>query len=357
MLLSHGRVKRPGFTLVELLVVIAIIAVLIGLLLPAVQKVREAANRSRCQNNLKQWGLALHNHYDSRQVLPPMGGGGSNTTRATDGSGGTLSGFIPLLPYAEQDNLWQTLQTVWTTGTPPVPWDSNTTPAYKADLPLFRCPSSPQSKITYPTAGGIGFRNYRFCMGDSIASTIGSGFLSDTRGMFGTYSRVRIADVLDGLSNTITMSERDSGTGAINGTVRDKLGRTAKSVAGLAGNPSLCAATASGNQYLTTQAVVNWPAGMLWPAGMPYYAGFNTVLPPNSASCSGGADDEFPGVYSATSQHPGGVNCVMGDGSVRFVNDNINAGNSAAAEVSSGASPYGVWGALGTKAGGESVSE
>ena len=114
---------RSGFTLVELLVVIAIIAVLIGLLLPAVQKVREAANRATCQNNIKQLGLAVHNHHDTHNAFPK----GTLNGKAGPLAAPRITYMIALYPYLEQENTYRRWDPSVTVGTPDsyggvIPW-------------------------------------------------------------------------------------------------------------------------------------------------------------------------------------------------------------------------------------------
>ena len=166
--------KKRGFTLIELLVVIAIIAILIALLLPAVQQAREAARRSACKNNLKQFGLGLANYHDVHNYLPPMRGGTGGT------AGGSqlemLSGVVFMLPFMDQDPLWQNIvnfgggvqQGGDQGGSPYV----NTFPHPPGEIETFLCPSS--SVPTRHLASGSGQRTYCFSTADTVSGNFTS---------------------------------------------------------------------------------------------------------------------------------------------------------------------------------------
>ena len=341
--------SRMAFTLIELLVVIAIIAILIGLLLPAVQKVREAANRMKCSNSLKQLGLAMHSYHDSQKSLPPAMGGPAT-------SQGRLSTFVFLAPYYEGDNLVKLIFSPATYGatsytTPPPPWDANFDPwGFNYQLKMLHCASDiPQ----YDMRGGrtikIASTNYMSCWGDVITGTqLNSAYKK--RGVFGVNSATKLEDISDGTSNTLVVSER-----VFRVTPTSILGNIASNLgAGLAANPTLCMLTAnqSPGQYNPGVTLDGYYGGTRWNDGMTQFTGFTTVIPPNRPSCMAGGSNTY-GIFTAQSLHTGGVNGLFGDGGVRFISQNINAGNQGAAENILGPSPYGVWGALGTMAGGE----
>lgn len=372
------RIRRSGFTLIELLVVIAIIGVLVALLLPAVQQAREAARRTQCKNNLKQLGLALHNYHDAYGKFPYFAGGTKKGKPSTSGNWDRQSGLVQLLPYADQANLYNLMAAggmIDGTGPwlpmGPSPW-IGAYPPYQTKLAVLLCPSEAGQGGSGINDGfdfsKFGRTNYAFCLGDTGQNVNQWDAGRQVRGMFFFQSGLGVRDCTDGTSNTIMMGEIGISNG--DGTLTDIVGQVAdgvfqgdKGVPWAVTNPSACLAQVSGRQYIPT-ANVHSLRGNRWADGCVSSTGFQTILPPNSPSCDESGWDAGSGVYSAGSRHTGGVNVVMGDGSVRFVSQNINTGNVNSPDVYSagttsvgGQSPYGIWGGLGTRASSEVVGE
>ncbi|MEK6261316.1 MAG: DUF1559 domain-containing protein [Planctomycetota bacterium] len=368
--------RRRGFTLIELLVVIAIIAVLIALLLPAVQQARESARRTQCKNNLKQVGLALHNYHDVYGVFVYRKGGstpGVPNAARFDGNYERRSGIVALLPYLDQSALFQTIDQGDPTMVNPIPpggpapwfaWSGWTLRAQ-----VLRCPSDPAILIvggtnTIPAYGRTsGNNNYAFSMGDIVN---GNRDATQSNGLFCLRTCYGLRDIPDGASNTIALSERwcvnpNFGlNGKANPDIREG---TLTSIAAITTNPGACLAAAaaitSGTRY-TTWSAVKGRFSSLWPDGQAEINGFTTILSPNSPSCIDNADGNADGpstVLSASSHHTGGVHVLLADGAVRFVSNNIDTGNLGVANTLGGTSPYGVWGALGTRIGGDKVGD
>ena len=360
--MSRSRVQ--GFTLVELLVVITIIGILIALLLPAVQAAREAARRSQCVNNLKQLGLAHHNYESTYKVFVYRKGGTSGG--CVSGCGpcasncGRLSGFVPLLPFYEQKPLYDQIQAGNVAGGvfPGGPAGWNSWSVWNRAPGVLQCPSDPTAFNTTTTR----INNYAFCAGDQYIGIAGNASL---RGIFGNGGTcVTVAEIRDGTSNTIMMSERCKGNMGITAVaanqVETKLG-TAVGQGGILTAPNACYAVASG-QYFAAGTQVKVRFGTLWTDGQPERCGFNTILPPNAPGCTDDANVNADSGYNPSgllappsSRHPGGVNCLFADGSVRFISETIDTGNLGVPQPSTGMSMYGVWGRLGSKMGGESV--
>jgi prepilin-type N-terminal cleavage/methylation domain-containing protein/prepilin-type processing-associated H-X9-DG protein len=289
--------RRSGFTLIELLVVIAIIAILIGLLLPAVQKVREAAARMQCQNHMKQVGLALHNYHDTMGHFPagqPLGYSASNwyTVNAAPRDFNRSNWAGQILPYIEQAALYQQLETFLQAPTT----HTLNGPFARTVINTLVCPSDPNG----PKMSSQGFHiSYLVCHGSSFATPSTDPRGLALNGIFFGESRVRMSGIPDGTSNTLMLSEILQGSDANAGghDVRGRMWNT------------IHAGTTLSTIYPPNSTVGDNVQG---------YCGALPQVP-----C--GAQSQLNAFVIARSRHTGGVNASMADGSVRFVSNSVNA--------------------------------
>jgi len=323
-----------AFTLVELLVVIAIIGILVGLLLPAVQAAREAARRMSCSNNLKQMGLALHNYHDTFGKFAPAG------TYRKDVPTGAWSVQARLLPQLEQANLQQLID-----------WRFDYTSqgnVSRTRVPTYVCPSEIKDEIRLdPKPTDAAFAHYPL----SYTASMGEWFIFNPQngaggsGVFAPNGRTNFASVTDGTSNTIAFSEVKAWTPYL----RDSGNPTALNLP----TPILPnEVTGYGGSFKADSGHTEWVDARI------HQTGFTTTFAPNTRVpfVSGGKtyDIDFNSsregisltavTYAAVtsrSYHSGGVNVGLADGSVRFTSQSIELR---------------IWRALGTRAGGEVVS-
>ena len=335
---SPVRVRR-GFTLIELLVVIAIIAVLIALLLPAVQAAREAARRLQCVNNLKQLGLGIHNYESSHGVLPPQ--------QVLSFAGSTVSwksqwGVTSrLAPYFEQGAMYNAINYTLKTTAP-----DNAT-VVSLPLKILLCPSEVNPQAYATTSGGVtttfGVSTYGWCEGDWYI--YGGVWGAPSRSAFGTNLSRGFAAFSDGLSQSLLAAEVKTLTPVYHDCAGMPAAMTTPAI--VPDPPAvLSALTASASSCRTAVGHSHWCNGDS------FYDGFSTALPPNTKSLialvdsdltSNDEDDGGPtyGAVTSRSYHPGGVNVLLGDGSVRFVKNSID---------------WRTWRALGTIGSGEVIS-
>lgn len=332
--------KRRAFTLIELLVVIAIIAILIALLLPAVQQAREAARRTQCKNNLKQLGLALHNYESTYTTFPPNLVPGGNF-RYSAGNWGVLA---YLSPFLDQSNVYNSMNLNAPTYAATAPYhiaDPKNAIAAALIVPVFLCPSDKAQSL----GGGYGVNalgpaNYCGNQGNGIY-TDGSGNPANgspynSNGVAFANSRIRIAAITDGTSNTACMSESILGEPGTSSPQKN-YGYLTTYQSSL--DDASCAAPGAWN-------IAN-PRQFLWYSGEIRNTSYNHYYTPNSENfdCITNASSlgyTAIGWKTARSMHVGGVHLLLCDGSGRFISDRIDVN---------------VWRALGTRAGGEVIGE
>jgi prepilin-type N-terminal cleavage/methylation domain-containing protein/prepilin-type processing-associated H-X9-DG protein len=335
-----ARRFRNGFTLIELLVSIGIIAILVALLLPAVQQARESARRAACRNHLKQLGLALHNYHDTHRVFPYRSGGPVQASER-------WSGFVSLLPFLEQAPLSESFRQAINDPALPnlypwIEWSVGDVIPTAVNVEVLQCPSDIQRGSLFGRAGN----NYAFVSGDHWGSILST----NPRGIFGRISAVRMAGIRDGTSQTLMLTE------VIRPVADYRLGDVARMVP--VSVPSDCPNLVwNGTRYHDGQ-YMTWEdakMGYRWADGAGTFTGVTTILPPNGPSCLLTDDDWDVGILTPASRHPGGVNALLADGSVRFISENIDTGNLSLPPVTTGPSPYGVWGAMGTRNAGDTA--
>lgn len=312
--------RHAGFTLIELLVVIAIIAILVGLLLPAVQQAREAARRTQCKNNLKQLGLAMQNYHGVYKAFPP--GYRFIAGSTTDTIGGPT---VSLLPYFDKANIAAKID-------PKIPWFMQSSQIARTSIPIFQCPSDtansqmsiPQlNALGLPVGDTFGISSYAYSMGydDAVCFARGNGAkkVNGNVGVFFPHSRTKFRDILDGTSNTIAAGEAASGYDVCHGVgCTDPLSGWTAGHAWLIDGTNKEHFLALGLQYAgglaSTVERINKPVAT--------DAYFHAISAPydNRPSWRGGPH----WATNFRSFHTGGANFVLCDGSVRFIDENIS---------------------------------
>lgn len=338
---------RRGFTIIEMGASWVVVAILAALILPGVQSVRESARRSQCQDHLHTLAIAVHNYESAHRVLPPgsCDGWGMNPDSR-------YSWAVFLLPFLDQAPLYEEFhRRAGSSQTRSELPDPATRQAYwNVDVPLYLCPSDPQPAQRDHAPALL---SYKASVGDLLKDNN-----NETRGLFGFRSRVRFSEVTDGTSNTLMFGEMVIGSNQPRqipgGVAVDVTGNSPSACRSLVDAPPRGQPTLRGNVRDATVYV----GGRAWD-GRAYYAFFSSVIPPNGPTCQSSHTDTSWGHLTASSRHPGGSQTVIADGRVTFMSEGIDAGD-ASADSPDGArpktpSPFGVWGGMGTRSGGELI--
>jgi prepilin-type N-terminal cleavage/methylation domain-containing protein/prepilin-type processing-associated H-X9-DG protein len=359
------RSVRRGFTLIELLVVIAIIAVLIGLLLPAIQKVREAANRMKCQNNLKQIALAAHNYASALNTLPPREGFVTVGGKLYSNNATTQ---VLLMPYVEQDNkynlfnlnylTWNDTDVVTGKYTKNAVGQGINLAARMQDISFFLCPTDPSSTVrgaNQDNTSDLSYPEGRLNYMGSVGTTSTLDSTSGLRGIFAGNSSqgVNFGAISDGTSNTALFAEVMRTTDTWPHTSGQRTNTCIILDSSVAQGPDTDAraipSCATGSPWTSTISYT----GLEFDRYLYGMSTYNHTLPPNWIKNKlSGTQAATTGRYNcgdtnivhfhvaASSYHTGGVNVAFADGSVHFISDSVD---------------FAVWQALGSMAGGEVV--
>ena len=398
-----GSLGRPAFTLVELLVVIAIIGMLVALLLPAVQAAREAARRMQCGNHIRQHAVALESYHNTHSEFP-AGWRQTKLQRDTNNNRhNDISGITMLLPYMEQSAVWELV--TWRPNREP--WSNANNPSgndvspYITAIPTFRCPSdgAKYADRHQPT-------NYRMNRGDLPTNVDWNGSDRSHRGLFGSgdHGAFTFASISDGASNTMAFAEgvvvSPSNRNQVVGGIAMNIETAPDQQSGMRVRPIDWLAVRGANKMFRTNpetilpnndaydnnhAMLSRGLGRRWGDSRNPFTGVWTILPPNSPAVCRGADagtnPEGWTIVPPSSHHPGGASTIAADSSYRFVTDSVDTSASppprkdnitltglslAHGEIQgvnndgdvrqySGLSPYGVWGAYGSKSGNETT--
>lgn len=350
--------SRAALTLIEVLTLLVVLVLLAALFMPSVRTAREAARRMQCSNNLKQLSLAALNYESAYKIFPSAMAGTGNDNGPRAGNVNRLSGMVAMLPFLESNGFWSEIsepsvingQDYPAMG--PAPWIREYTP-WQADSSFLKCSSDANGNER------TGTKNYGFVIGDQARQIHQPEAL---RGAFACRLYARLDDVEDGASNTLGISEFASPN------QRSVIGNVAiGQPSTILDQPAKCLDLIErrAKKYSKNVLLAEFGRGEFWADGSALNGLVNTILPPNAPSCAIGDANATDGYYTAGSMHASGANAAMVDGSVHFFSENIDAGMLSSPTLSVSqlsdprgiASPYGVWGALGTINGQEKSDE